>query len=280
MLKKGISRKILAFALCVLLIAGMVPESILAAEAGTAAQGQSGAENVLAEEGAVGEAVSDNKNAPETGEDAAEERAVSENDPAGETDRKTDEPTEDATELEPAGSGTEEPAGTEDELYVGSTKVTGTGNISGIKGGSASYDAETNTITFTGNVTGFTGTNDVGSGDTAQIYYNPASSVSDPLKIKINNKVTLNSATAYGFFAGKYGSFDIEGDLSIENCTENAVYADKNITLSGNMTLKSTSSALFSSEGDITFKGGNISAESTKDGDPAVWIYDPGSWGG
>ncbi|MBO4373860.1 MAG: InlB B-repeat-containing protein [Lachnospiraceae bacterium] len=79
MLKKGISRKILAFALCVLLIAGMAPESILAAEAGTAAQEQSGAENVLSEEGAVGETVSDNKNAPETGEDVEKPQEPSDN---------------------------------------------------------------------------------------------------------------------------------------------------------------------------------------------------------
>ncbi|MBR5377302.1 MAG: hypothetical protein IK139_08480, partial [Lachnospiraceae bacterium] len=124
MLKKGISRKILAFALCVLLIAGMVPESILAAETGTAVEEQSGAENVLSEESEVREAVSGNSTATETGEDAAGERAMSENDPVGEADGKTDEATEDATKLGSAESGeagTEEPSGTGDVLYVGST---------------------------------------------------------------------------------------------------------------------------------------------------------------
>ena len=64
MIKNKMSKRILAFALCALLTAGMIPESILAAEAGESTEESAG----ISGNEAAKEPVSDNKTAPDTGE--------------------------------------------------------------------------------------------------------------------------------------------------------------------------------------------------------------------
>ena len=79
MIKNKMSKRILAFALCALLTAGMIPESILAAEAGESTEESAG----ISGNEAVQEPVSDNKTAPGTGKvspgDEGEGMAPSEN---------------------------------------------------------------------------------------------------------------------------------------------------------------------------------------------------------
>ena len=139
-------------------------------------------------------------------------------------------------------------------LWVGSTEVTESNkdDIPGVTGGSASYDPATNTLTFTGDVTGVTGLYDKG-GNTYQIYSEGY--------LTIEGNAILRNTDAYcGIYSN--GKLSLKGNFDVYG-TEPAVAAFKGLSINGRLDAESKNYiAVLVNSGDITINGDGLFAKT------------------
>ncbi|MCR4642438.1 MAG: carbohydrate-binding domain-containing protein [Lachnospiraceae bacterium] len=151
-------------------------------------------------------------------------------------------------------------------VWVGSTQVSSTNktDIPGVSGGSASYDPDTNTLSFTGEVTGVEGTSTV-DGFTAKIFSTGA--------LTIKGNVQLNNMDIHTGIGAK-GKLVLDGNfyVSAKNfavMTNGVEYAP--LVINGKLEASSReASAVSTVSGDITVAGEGLFATTGSDYSPAV----------
>ena len=145
-------------------------------------------------------------------------------------------------------------------IYVGGVQVTSAnaGNITGAATPTASYDADSNTLTLKGASinTGY---------DSAGIYYKNDDTYNNPLNIILegNNSIIGDGITTGIYGAGYYGSFTFSGDGSLNTSgTSSGIlsyYGSVKID-NGTINASGTGSSGISAKGSITINGGNVEA--------------------
>lgn len=152
-------------------------------------------------------------------------------------------------------------------VWVGSTQVSSTNktDIPGVSGGSASYDPDTNTLSFTGEVTGVEGTSTV-DGFTAKIFSTGA--------LTIKGNVQLNNMDIHTGIGAK-GKLVLDGNfyVSARNfavMTNGVEYAP--LVINGKLEASSReASAVSTVSGDITVAGEGLFVTTTNKIVPAVY---------
>lgn len=228
--QRELFKRLMALIMCAVLLAGMVPESLTAAEP---------SEEVQAEK----EALTDEEDA-----DAAEIVVAEPDDEAD---------PEDVVEEEPAGDPAED---SPYKLWVGKHAVTeaNKGNIPGIQGGgSASFDPDTRTLKFTGTVTGVDG-----------IYEKESSQIYSEGDLNIIGDATLPKAGINAVYA-YYGNISVVGNMYAA-ALNGAFYAlDGDIVINGDITAESWGWGALDGK-NVVIKGGNIRLENHGEADGAL----------
>ena len=163
-------------------------------------------------------------------------------------------------------------------VYVGEKQINSDNkdDIPGIKGGTAKYDPDTNTLTFEGNVTGVTG------------YFSDALIYSErPLTIKgnailsdttVDNSICIDSsgtliiegnieADSQISTVVTYGSVIISGTLKANSMSEFAISAQDNIKVTGTLEAYSSGSwnyPVYSDNGSVIFEGDSVKIKNAE----------------
>lgn len=173
------------------------------------------------------------------------------------------------------------------DLWVGSTQVTSENmdNIPGIKGGgTASFDPDTKTLTFSGNVTGVTGTSEqlpIGEEPYPCMIYSDIKPLTIAGKasftdteslvvigatenIVIDGDITVKAQKSGSYALGINGDLIVNGTLNVEG-DQNGINSEGKVTVSGgNLTATANNGNAIFANGEFTLNGGKVSAKSNQ----------------